>query len=52
MIIIQEVLQYDKKGGNRLVPDPELMVDSLKLPNQAPESLASSATDVCGLALS
>ncbi|GFW36357.1 uncharacterized protein TNCV_3712771 [Trichonephila clavipes] len=25
-----------EKGGNRLVPDPDYMVDALKLPNQAP----------------
>ncbi|GFV64629.1 hypothetical protein TNCV_850781 [Trichonephila clavipes] len=31
-----EVLQCEKKGGNRLVPGPDYMVDALKLPNQAP----------------
>ncbi|GFX93330.1 hypothetical protein TNCV_151361 [Trichonephila clavipes] len=25
-----------EKGGNRLVPDPDYMVDALKLPNQSP----------------
>ncbi|GFW26463.1 hypothetical protein TNCV_1164001 [Trichonephila clavipes] len=26
-----------EKGGNRLVPGPDYMVDALKLPNQAPK---------------
>ncbi|GFV63547.1 hypothetical protein TNCV_4389121 [Trichonephila clavipes] len=31
-----DVLQCEKKGGNRLVSGPDYMVDALKLPNQAP----------------
>ncbi|GFV75201.1 uncharacterized protein TNCV_3190501 [Trichonephila clavipes] len=30
------------RGGNRLVPGPEYMVDALKLPNEAPEFLAQT----------
>ncbi|GFY01687.1 hypothetical protein TNCV_2608701 [Trichonephila clavipes] len=30
------------KGGNRLVPGPDYMVDALKLPNQAPRVSASN----------
>ncbi|GFV54496.1 hypothetical protein TNCV_2282011 [Trichonephila clavipes] len=31
-----------EKGGNRLVPDPDYMVDALKLPNQAPRVYGES----------
>ncbi|GFY36635.1 hypothetical protein TNCV_28391 [Trichonephila clavipes] len=30
-----------EKGGNRLVPGPDYMVDALKLPNQAPSHYRS-----------
>ncbi|GFV22825.1 hypothetical protein TNCV_4962401 [Trichonephila clavipes] len=31
-----------EKGGNRLVPNPDHMVDALKLPNQAPRGSGES----------
>ncbi|GFV10765.1 hypothetical protein TNCV_1756031 [Trichonephila clavipes] len=31
-----------EKGGNRLVPGPDYMVDALKLPNQAPRGSGES----------
>ncbi|GFX91539.1 hypothetical protein TNCV_3681251 [Trichonephila clavipes] len=40
-----------EKGGNRLVPGPDYMVDAFKLPNQAPrgsgESLQKCVTWCC-----
>ncbi|GFU24503.1 hypothetical protein TNCV_2264621 [Trichonephila clavipes] len=40
-----------EKGGNRLVPDPDYIVDALKLPNQVPtgsgESLQKCAAWRC-----
>ncbi|GFV01388.1 hypothetical protein TNCV_1592481 [Trichonephila clavipes] len=40
-----------EKGGNRLVPDPNYMVDAVKLPEQAPrvsgESLRTGVTWRC-----
>ncbi|GFT45513.1 hypothetical protein TNCV_3781441 [Trichonephila clavipes] len=38
-----------EKGGNRLVPGPDYIVDALKLPNQAPRiSGESIQTSVAG----
>ncbi|GFV22686.1 hypothetical protein TNCV_2078761 [Trichonephila clavipes] len=31
-----------EKGGNRLVPGPDYMVDALKLPNQVPRGSGES----------
>ncbi|GFS85640.1 hypothetical protein TNCV_1082851 [Trichonephila clavipes] len=31
-----------EKGGNRLVPGPDYIVDALKLPNQAPRDSGES----------
>ncbi|GFX81789.1 hypothetical protein TNCV_2569901 [Trichonephila clavipes] len=40
-----------EKGGNRLMPGPDYMVDALKLPNQAPgvsgESLQKCVARLC-----
>ncbi|GFV48808.1 hypothetical protein TNCV_1723251 [Trichonephila clavipes] len=50
-VLLMEVLQCEKKVGNRLVPGPDYVVDALKLPNQAPrvsgESLQTCVAWCC-----
>ncbi|GFW74259.1 hypothetical protein TNCV_2524631 [Trichonephila clavipes] len=36
-----------EKGGNHSVPNPDYMVDALKLPNQAPEVMESYYRSMC-----